>query len=344
MPPAEPHPDDATMSFGDHLEELRRRMLLALVAPLPLFIIVFFLSDQVLSWLLIPVYDVLRSHGLSPELQVLSPPEFLLAELKLSLIAALVLAAPWLLWQTWKFVAPGLYLSERRFVHFLLPGSAVLTVAGIALLYYVMLPLMLHVLIMFAASADIGGPAPDRDARVTAALAAAPAIAVRAVAPDRPAAGDAWLLVPDLEFYVALPGEDGAVEVVRVEPLRPGGIEQKFRISFVINFILVLMLGVAIAFQMPLVILLLGWLNLVSVAWLRARRRYALGLCAVIAAVITPADVASMLIMLVPLYGLYEFGILLLMVAPASSVAEGRVGRRGGSDNSGGGAGDGDAR
>lgn len=338
MPSVVPHPDASTMSFGDHLDELRRRLLLALAAPLPLFIVVFFFSDRIIGWLLLPVYEVLRAHHLSPELQVLSPPEFLLAELKLSFITAVVLSAPWLLWQAWKFVAPGLYQQERRFVYFLLPGSGVLTLAGIALLYYVMLPLMLHVLVLFAASADIGGPPPGQDPRIAAALAADPAIRPCAVAPATPVVGEGWLLLPSLEFYLAIPDDDGGVEVVRVFPGQAGGIEQKFRISFVVNFVLVLMLGIAIAFQMPLVILLLGWLDLVSVKWLRAQRRYALGLCAFIAAVITPADATSMIMMLVPLYALYEFGIVLLVLAPASAVAEGRVGRRPGSrsDNRGG--------
>ena len=134
--------------------------------------------------------------------------------------------------------------------------------------------------------------------------------------------------MPGADLYVAVAAEeDGAVEVLRVPPARSGAIEQKLRVSFVINFTLVLMLGVVIAFQMPLVILLLGWLNLVTASWLRERRRYALAVCGIVSAVITPADAISMLIMLVPLYALYELGILLVVLAPASAVAGGRIGR-----------------
>jgi sec-independent protein translocase protein TatC len=102
------------------------------------------------------------------------------------------------------------------------------------------------------------------------------------------------------------------------------GIDQTFRVSWVVSFTLVLMLGIVVAFQMPLVILLLGWLGLASAPWLRARRRYALAICGLISAMITPADAVSMVIMLLPLYGLYELGILLLVLFPASAVAEGR--------------------
>lgn len=315
-------PADHTMSFGDHLEELRRRMFYALAAPIPLFIIIFFFSDTLVEWLLLPVYDVLRAHDLPAALQVLSPPEFLLAKLKLSLIAAIVLTTPWILYQGWRFVAPGLYQQERRFVYLLFPGSFILSIAGLALLYFVMLPLMLHVLVMFGADIQIG-PAPDE--RILHALEATEDVPVRTAVPETPEAGEVWLLVPDMQLYVALANEEGTVEAQVVPPLGRGQITQTFRVSYVLNFTLVLMLGIVIAFQMPLVVLLMGWMGLVSPQWLRARRKYALVICGVVSAVVTPADAASMIIMLLPLYGLYELGILLLVIAPASAVAEGRI-------------------
>ena len=88
------------------------------------------------------------------------------------------------------------------------------------------------------------------------------------------------------------------------------------------------MLGIVIAFQMPLAILLMGWLGLVTADGLRAKRKYALFICAAVAAVITPADALSMLMMLVPLVLLFELSILLLILAPASAVAEGTVLKR----------------
>jgi sec-independent protein translocase protein TatC len=101
------------------------------------------------------------------------------------------------------------------------------------------------------------------------------------------------------------------------------------------------MLGIVIAFQMPLVILLMGWMGLASADWLRAKRKYALVICAVVSAMITPADAVSMVMMLVPLYALYELGILLMVLAPASAVAQGRLtrfgrGRAGGGADKGG--------
>ena len=88
---------------------------------------------------------------------------------------------------------------------------------------------------------------------------------------------------------------------------------------------MLLILAISIAFQMPLVILLLGWVGIVRIETLRTKRKYALFICGVIGAVITPPDALSMLMMLVPLYGLYELGIILLVLAPAQAVAEGSV-------------------
>ncbi len=62
------------MTFGDHLDELRRRVILDLAVPIPLCIIAFFVSDWLIEWLLLPVFTVLRQHNLPSDLQVLSPP------------------------------------------------------------------------------------------------------------------------------------------------------------------------------------------------------------------------------------------------------------------------------
>jgi sec-independent protein translocase protein TatC len=321
------HPTGHTMSFGDHLDELRKRLLLAIAAPLPLFIVLFFFSDTLLEWVLLPVFDQLSAQGLPASVQVLSPPEFLLTKLKLSGITALVISCPWVIYQMWAFIAPGLYQRERRFVYFLMPGSAILTVAGVALLYFVMLPLMLHVLIVLARDVDVGsGPEPSPAA--VRVLAEATEIPNLTAPPAEPRAGDAWLEVPGARLFVAVADEDadeaGAVRIERVHAPAPG-IDQTFRVSWVVSFTLVLMLGIVVAFQMPLVIVLLGWMGIASAPWLRSRRRYALAVCGIVAAVITPADAVSMVIMLIPLYGLYELGIVLLVLFPASAVAEGRL-------------------
>jgi len=325
--------DHGTMSFGDHLDELRRRLLLSLVVPLPLSIIAFFFSNTLIHLLVLPLEHVLAANHLPRQLQVISIPEVVVTQLKLSVVAAVVLAAPWILWQLWKFVSPGLYQHERRFVRFLIPGSAVLTMCGVALMYFVMLPLMLRVMVLMASSLHASGGG-SIDPRVEAMVVQdSLSITLRHHAPQSPQPGQAWVLWPDMTMFVAVPGAaPNAVEVLEVPKSNQPLLSQLYRLSDYIGFVLLLFLGIVLAFQMPLVVLLLGWVGLASAEWLRKKRRYALFICAIVAIVITPPDVVSMLIMLGPLYGLYELGIVLLVIAPARKVAEGRVlsiGRRG---------------
>ncbi len=313
------------MSFGDHLEELRRRILLSLAAPLPLAIVLFFLSDWLIRWLAGPVMWALRGQNMPTTLQALGPAETLGMKLKISIIAALILSGPWIIWQAWSFIRPGLYPHERRFVYLLIPGSGVLTVCGVVLMQYAMLPLMLWVLIGVGKGLDLGEPGPRLPVEAQIALEEASEVSLVTTEPVDPQAGDVWLTWPDFDrLSVAYDDAAGGVSVSEV-PRGRSMITQEFRLSFYINFVLLLHLAIVIAFQMPLVIMLLGWLGMVSADWLRDNRKYALLICAVISAVITPADVVSQLMMLLPLYGLYELGILLLVFAPAQRVAEGRI-------------------
>ncbi len=91
---------------------------------------------------------------------------------------------------------------------------------------------------------------------------------------------------------------------------------------------LLLSLAFAGGFQMPVAVLVLGWARIVSIDFLTKNRKYALFLCSIVAALLTPADPFSMLLMMIPLYGLYELGILLLRWFPATRIA-GNLPKRG---------------
>ena len=140
------------MSFGEHLDELRIRLFRALIVPLPLAVVLFLFAEHLRGILVAPLFAALRANGQTVQIQALSPAETITTDMKLAVIGALAISAPWLLYQLWKFVEPGLYARERRFVHFLTPLSAVLTACGIALFYWILLPLTLLFLVGFGSS------------------------------------------------------------------------------------------------------------------------------------------------------------------------------------------------
>lgn len=319
------------MSFGEHLDELRRRLILALVAPLPLAIVLFFFADAIREVLVHPALTALEANGLPAQLQALGPAEVLTTNLKLSIIGALVISAPWIFWQAWKFIEPGLYNNEQRFVRFLVPGSIVLTISGLSLFYWVMLPLMLRVLISFGIPdpANLMDITPEQaETRIAEQVAKGmTVIPILEEIPENAAPGQVWINARNRSLTMVLPTPemDGGYELGTVSINRAGTIAQEFRLSEYIKFVLLLMLTITIAFQMPLVILLLGWVGIVNRRFLEKNRRYALVVCAALGAILTPADVVSMVMLLIPLYLLYELGIILLRIAPANRIAEGTV-------------------
>lgn len=329
-----PHDKDSgSMSFGEHLEELRTRLFWSLVVPIPASIILFFFAPWMREFLCAPVLDAQRARGLPATMQVMSPVETLATDFKLSLIAAIVISAPWVLFQFWLFVSPGLYIHERRFARFLVPLSAVLVASGVALLYWVMLPLIMSGLIAF------GEAQPTEVARSETLAVGSTAIRIVDADPASAAPGEVWFNSTAHEIRLAVPrgtAEDAAaaglaaspIEVLAVGAHRPDGLEQVFRLKDYIDFVLLIALAIVVTFQLPVAILLLGWLGVVDPPMLRSKRRFALLAIAVIAAIAGPGDALTMGLLMVPLYALYEGSILLLVAAPAHRVAAGTVGRR----------------
>jgi Tat protein translocase TatC len=313
--------EGAVMTLGDHLDELRRRLLWSIAVPLPVAVLAFVWAEPIRNALCEPAIHALRAHNLPTQLQVLSPIETLGTDLKIALVTAIVLGAPWILLQMWKFIEPGLYAHERRFVRLLLPMSATLTIAGLALLHFVLMPMMLEVLVGF------GIDPPQRlEMRSTAQLANdAPTVPVLAEAPAHPAAGQLWL-TPDHRLAVAVPDGEGMVQVLSVPLVQGSRLAQQFRLSEYLDFTLDFALGTAIAFQTPLAVLLLGWIGVLTPRSLGEFRRYALFGAVLVSAVVTPGgDPFSLMLLAVPIYALYELGILLLKAAPPSAVAHGEV-------------------
>jgi Sec-independent protein secretion pathway component TatC len=322
----DPHSIRGTMSFGDHLEELRRRLLLAIALPLPLSLVAFAVSSHIRNFLCAPAIAALKAHDLPAQLQVLSPIEAISTDLYLSLVVAIVASSPWILWQAWKFIEPGLYAHEKRFVRFLIPMSAALTLTGFLLLYFVLMPLMLDVLVGF------GMPSQSETVRALEPSGSAAIDGMRvpilAETPSHVAPGQMWL-TPDHRLVVAVPHDASSVELLAMPLMRASLLAQQFRLADYLDFTLMFILATCVAFQAPLVVLLLGWIGLFDVKALGRFRRYAVFIAMVLAAVISPSgDPFSCFVLSVPLYLLYELGIILLRIAPPQAVAHGEVARR----------------
>ena len=313
------------MSFGDHLEELRRRLLWSIALPIPLAILAFSYAAQIRDFLCAPAIAALKAHDLPAQLQVLSPIEALSTDMYLSLIAAIVASSPWIFWQVWKFIEPGLYVHEKRFVRFLIPLSSLLTLAGFSLLYFILMPIMLDVLVSFGSV--------DPEIITTTASTAAPGssaftIPILQQTPANVVVGQMWL-TPDHKLVIAAPHDTSGIELFTVPLMHATRLAQQFRLADYLDFTLTFILGTCVAFQAPLVVLLLGWIGVLDVQSLGKFRRYAIFLALLLSAIITPTgDPISLFIMFIPLYLLYEFGIILLRIAPPHAVAGGEVSKR----------------
>jgi Sec-independent protein secretion pathway component TatC len=114
---------------------------------------------------------------------------------------------------------------------------------------------------------------------------------------------------------------EGVPSIVSVALKTGVGAINEMRVSEYVQLLLSLTLAFALAFQAPVVVLLLGWVGILNQEILSKYRRHAILACAIIAAAIAPGDPASMLLLLLPLYILYELGGILLRIFPASRVA-----------------------
>lgn len=106
----------ASMSFLEHLEELRRRIIAAAIGPAVGFVICWFFHEQIFALMQRPIVTALKQHGLDSKLVYLNPIEPFNMYLKLAFLGGLFLASPWVLYQVWGFISPGLYRNEKKYV------------------------------------------------------------------------------------------------------------------------------------------------------------------------------------------------------------------------------------
>ncbi|MCE5187151.1 MAG: twin-arginine translocase subunit TatC [Planctomycetaceae bacterium] len=138
-----------SMSLGDHLDELRARLILALAGFLVAAIIGFIGGKWFLHVLFVPYDLAMQKAGLQVQLLADKPAEKFMAYIKAALVLSLLISSPWLFYQIWAFVAAGLYKHERKFVKVAAPASSGLFITGVVFFILVVGPLMFKFFMLF---------------------------------------------------------------------------------------------------------------------------------------------------------------------------------------------------
>ena len=263
--------DDSAAPLIEHLIELRNRVVYALAAFLVGMCICFTVWNPIFNFMTQPICDALASRNQECGLILVKLQEGFFVAIRISVMAGFALSFPVISYQLWRFVAPGLYKSEKNaFLPFLL-ASPVMFALGALFSFYVVLPIAFDFFLGFQQSFS-------------------PTVADGAVASEAPAG---VLFQGSMEQYLSL------------------------TISFVMAF--------GVCFQLPVLLTLMGKAGIVSSRGLKAMRRYAIVIILVVAAVVTPPDFMSQIILFAAIYPLYEISIFLISRIEKRREAEARA-------------------
>jgi sec-independent protein translocase protein TatC len=225
-------------TFISHLVELRSRLMKASAVVILLFVALMPWAGQIYDLLAYPMMVALPEGSKMIATGVVTP---FLIPVKVTMLVAFVIALPWVLYQFWAFIAPGLYTHEKKLVAPLVISSSALFVVGIAFCYFLVFGVVFRFINDFA-PASIS-------------------------------------VAPDIDSYF--------------------------------SFVMTMFIAFGLTFEVPVVVIILVRMGLVSVEKLKQIRPYVIVGAFVIAAIVTPPDVVSQLLLAIPLCLLYEVGLFL---------------------------------
>lgn len=231
-------PEDDDRPLLVHLLELRSRIMRTLLVILVIFLAIYPFRDGLYEWLAGPLMRVLPEGSGMIATQVATP---FLIPLKLALVTAFFVSIPYVLYQLWAFVAPGLYRHEQRLIMPLVASSALLFYAGMAFAYFVVFPLVFQ---FFAASTPLG-----------------------------------VAMMTDINEYL--------------------------------SFVLTLFFAFGASFEVPIATILLVRTGATTRKALAAKRPYVIVVAFIAGMLLTPPDVISQILLAVPVWLLFELGIVL---------------------------------
>jgi sec-independent protein translocase protein TatC len=301
------NPDEYRMTIGEHLEELRRRVILGLVGFALVFIVCLVFGDPVLRFFCRPLYQILEAKGLTPQLQYTELGEPFVVWIRVSLVVAAAISSPWVIYQLWQFVAAGLYPHERKYVTRYAPLSIALLICGMLFVYFLVLPWTIEFFIQFGNTIEM------TDAHASTTQPYTPTtLPVLNGNPISPREGELWFDSSTGRMKTFIGGQTRSFRVATETLLTPD-IKLSEYISLVIGMLVVF----GISFQLPLVVLALARIGIVELDQLKRMRKYVYFALAILATAITPGDVLTASVALtVPLCLLYELGIWLARVGP----------------------------
>jgi sec-independent protein translocase protein TatC len=224
-------------TFISHLIELRDRILRALIAFAVVFSCLFLFAQDLYTLVAGPMLGALPKGKEMLATGVASP---FFIPVKVTMMCAFVVALPYILYQAWAFVAPGLYAHEKKLVLPLVVSSTLLFLCGMAFAYFLVLPTVFRFLASFTP--------------------------------------EGVSFAPDIAQYL--------------------------------DFVLTLLVAFGLAFQVPVAVVVLVWIGVMSVEKLKEIRPYVIVGAFVIGAIFTPPDVISQLMLAIPMWLLYELGII----------------------------------
>src|SRR5687768_12913262 len=261
------------MSVGDHLEELRGRLIKALAGVFIAFFGGLAIAKQfLLPYIAGPLIAALKAADVTPQMFFTNVTDPFFVYLRISMIAAFVAAGPWVLWQAWQFIAAGLYKHERRAVTRYLPLSLALFFGGIGFAWWVVLPWALS----FFLGWSMAIPMPDEPP--TQIVADAPVMNVPVIAGD-PAAvnvGDVWFNSLSQQLKIQLPGnEELPGGQTRVMAFNPTNLAAPIiTLPQYVSLVLMMLIVFGLSFQIPIVVMALIRTGIVEPAVLRQHRKY----------------------------------------------------------------------
>lgn len=230
--------NDTVTSFISHLVELRDRLVRISAVVIIVFLGLMPFASTIFDLLAAPMMQALPAGSRMIATGVITP---FLIPVKITLVVALLISLPWVLYQLWAFVAPGLYAYEKKLIAPLVVGSSALFMAGVAFCYFFVFRVVFSFVNQFAPKS----------------------IAV----------------APDIESYL--------------------------------DFVLTMFLAFGVTFEVPVIVVVMVRMGLVTVAKLKEIRPYVIVAAFVIAAIVTPPDVTSQLLLAIPMCLLFEVGLLI---------------------------------